>query len=70
MAENKEGLNDYFDKLEEITGKMEEEDITLEDSFNLYADGMKLLKKCSDTIDNVEKKILQLDDEGETHEFE
>ena len=30
---------------------------------------MKLLKLCSDQIDQVEKKMLQIDEEGQIHEF-
>ena len=48
---------------------MEESDVTLEHSFDLYNKGMTLLKKCSKTIDEVEKKVLVLDEDGETHEF-
>ena len=48
---------------------MEEGDVTLEHSFDLYNKGMTLLKKCNETIDEVEKKVLVLDEDGETHEF-
>ena len=30
---------------------------------------MKLLKKCSETIDEVEKKVMILDEDGEAYEF-
>ena len=30
---------------------------------------MNLLKQCSQAIDEVEKKVLVLDENGETHEF-
>ena len=29
----------------------------------------KKLKKCSENIDHVEKQMLQIDEEGHTHEF-
>ena len=48
---------------------MEGEDVTLEDSFRLYHRGMDALKQCSERIDEVEKKMLILDEEGGTHEF-
>ncbi len=50
--------------------QMEAEDISLEESFALYHKGMDLLKSCNDKIDKIEKKMLILDEEGETHEFE
>ena len=42
----------------------------MEESFALYHKGMDLLKSCNDKIDKIEKKMLILDEEGETHEFE
>ncbi len=67
--EKKESLEEMFQKLDETVIKMEKEDLSLEDSFALYYRGMELLKKCNETIDQVEKKILVLDEKGETHEF-
>lgn len=49
---------------------MEAEDISLEESFELYHKGMDMLKSCNDKIDKIEKKMLVLDEEGEVHEFE
>ncbi|MDY2613624.1 MAG: exodeoxyribonuclease VII small subunit [Lachnospiraceae bacterium] len=71
QAELQEGQNleDLFGQLEDTIQKMEKEEISLEDSFQLYHKGMDLLKQCNDKIDKVEKKMLILDEEGETHEF-
>ena len=68
--EKKESLEEMFAVLEKTVNQMETEELSLEDSFSLYHKGMDLLKKCSSTIDQVEKKMLVLDEEGETHEFE
>lgn len=65
-----ETLDQTFGRLEELVGRMEAEDISLEESFALYHKGMDLLKFCNDKIDKIEKKMLILDEEGETHEFE
>lgn len=65
MSEDKKTLENAFEELEEILAKLEEEDITLEDSFNLYQEGMKLLKYCNNSIDKVEKQLIIL---GETNE--
>ena len=62
-------LEDMFADLEGVIGKMEGTDVTLEQSFELYNQGMELLKKCSQAIDTVEKKVLVLDEDGEKHEF-
>ena len=70
MSEKKkENLEEMFKDLEELIGKMENEEITLEQTFDLYNNGLELLKKCNLSIDDVEKKVLVLDENGETDEF-
>lgn len=70
MSEKKkENLEEMFKDLEELIRKMENEEITLEQTFDLYNNGMELLKKCNLSIDEVEKKVLVLDENGETDEF-
>lgn len=67
--EKKENLEQKFQALEEVIEKLEGEDVTLEQSFDLYNKGMTLLKNCTRMIDEVEKKVLVLGENGETHEF-
>jgi len=62
-------LNDIFGELEEVIKGLEAEDVSLEDSFRLYHSGIDMLRKCSDKVDRIEKEMLVLDEEGETHEF-
>ena len=74
MSEGKDAvqentLEEQFQSLEEIINRLEREEVSLEESFQLYHRGMELLKKCNDTIDTVEKKVLMLDENGEVHEF-
>ena len=57
-------------EIEDILEKMDEQDISLEDSFLLYEKGMKKLKMCNDRIDQVEKKMLVINEQGELDEFE
>lgn len=61
-------LEQVFSELEDVISKMEVED-SLEESFKLYHKGMDMLKVCSDKIDKVEKQMLLLDEDGETHDF-
>ena len=49
--------------------KLENRDTSLEDSFILYRQGMELLKLCSGKLDTVEKKMLQLNEDGTFSEF-
>lgn len=62
-------LEEAFDKLDEMLSELESEDISLEESFQKYEQGMKLLKYCDETIEQVEKKVLLLQENGETDEF-
>lgn len=68
-TDKKENLEEMFQDLEKVIKDMENSDVTLEQSFDLYNRGMNILKECSRTIDEVEKKVLVLDEDGETHEF-
>ena len=49
---------------EEILAKLEDEEIGLEASFQLYQEGMKLLKSCNAAVDKVEKKLIILEEEA------
>ena len=70
IRENQElNLEEAFGMLEETVADLEREDISLEDSFLVYQRGMELLKKCNQAIDKIEKKVLVLEEDGETHEF-
>lgn len=63
-------IEESFDYLDEVIEKMEDEDITLEESFSLYEKGMKVLKEASEAIDEVEKKVKLIDNEGKTEDFD
>lgn len=62
-------LEENFARLEETIGRLENEDITLEEAFSAYSEGMHLLKRCNDQIDRVEKQVLKLNEEGKLEEF-
>lgn len=62
-------LEEQLRLLEEVVNRLEREEISLEESFRLYHKGMDLLKQCNETIDTVEKQVLMLDENGETHGF-
>ena len=69
VTEERQSLEDMVAQLEGGIAEMEKDGISLEHSFDLYNKGMGLLKECSKSIDEVEKKVLILDEDGETHEF-
>lgn len=62
-------LEQTFERLEDMIAELEQEDVSLEESFKLYREGMKLIKSCNDKIDNVEKEVLKLNENGELDEF-
>lgn len=71
MGEEKKmpGLEENFTRLEELIGKLEQEDISLEEAFLTYSEGMAVLKQCNGQIDRVEKQVLKLSEEGQLEEF-
>lgn len=68
-TDNEKNIKDVFQELDVIAEKLESSDTSLEDSFRLYKKGMELLKYCSGKLDTVEKKMLQMDEDGTLREF-
>ena len=67
MAKKKEEkltLEEALQKLEEAVTRLQSDEISLEESFQVYQQGMEYVKFCSQTIDQVEKKVLMLNQEG------
>ncbi len=75
MAKEKNGeeqeltLEESFARLDELVEKLEDRDVPLEESFQIYKEGMDLLKKCNEKIDLVEKKMRQINEDGQLGEF-
>lgn len=57
MAENEKKLETALGELNEIISKMDRPDLPLEESFELYSQGIKLVEFCNEKIDKVEKEI-------------
>ena len=60
MAKGKFSMEDAFSELDEIISALEEPDVRLADSMNLYKKGVKLLEKCHIALDKTEKEIIIL----------
>ena len=71
MAEITEAktIEEVFQELDNLAVKLEDSETSLEDSFRFYKEGMELLKYCSEKLDTVEKKMLQMDEDGTLREF-
>ena len=68
--EDKLSLEQILEKLDITIEKLQSGDVSLEESFELYKKGMDYVKLCSETIDQVEKKVLMLNQEGTLDELE
>lgn len=62
-------IEEAFNKLDKLAEKLEARETSLEDSFQLYSQGMELLKYCSGKLDTVEKKMMQMNEDGTLSEF-
>lgn len=56
-------IEESFEQLDTIIGSLQQGDLSLEESFQKYEEGMKLIKHCSVTIDKVEKKLEIIEQE-------
>ena len=72
MAEKQEklSLEEVLEKLDETITKLQSNEVTLEESFDLYKEVMDYVKLCNETIEQVEKKVLMLNQEGTLDELE
>ena len=59
-----------FDLLEQITNQMENNDIGLEESFELYKKGMEEIAYINSKIEETEKKVLELQNDGSLKVFD
>lgn len=57
MNENKKSVEESFNEIESIIAEMQKEDVTLDRSFELYNQGLKLIKECNGKLDSMEKQI-------------
>lgn len=63
-------LEEKLAKLDAMTEQLRKEDITLEESFSLYKDGMELIKQCNADIDRVEKQVQILNADGQVTDWD
>ena len=70
MKEEK-NFEELMKDLEEITNKLEKEDLSLDESVDLFEKGMKISKECNEKLEKAEKRITILinSETGEEKEF-
>lgn len=54
-----------IEKLEKIVADIESGEVSLEQSIEQYADGMKLIETCRSILDDAEQKIKVLSETGD-----
>lgn len=59
-------FKDALQKLEEITAKLQDEDIELEESINLFEEATFLSKLCNEKLNKAEEKLLILTKNNDT----
>ena len=63
------GLEERFAAIESILDQMEDENVTLDESFELYKKGMEQIKAANQALDQIEKAMLVMNESGELEEF-
>ncbi|MGX9976281.1 exodeoxyribonuclease VII small subunit [Staphylococcus gallinarum] len=58
--ENNQSFEDMMTELEGIVNKLDNENVSLEDSLSLYQRGMTLSAKCDETLKDAEQKVNDL----------
>ena len=53
-------FEELIEKLEEITNKLEKEQLSLDESVKLFEEGMKISKACNSKLEDAEKRITIL----------
>ena len=57
-------LEETFEKIDEVMEKLSDDSLPLEESFSVYKEGMQLLDNCKKVIEDVEKKVAKLEENG------
>ncbi len=63
-------LEDALAELEDITNKIEEGDLSLDESLALFEQGIALTRLCSSKLETARQKIEKLVEENKTEEME
>ena len=58
-------FEEMMENLEKISSELENGNLTLDETMTKFEEGMKLSKKCSEILDNAEKKIKILINNGD-----
>lgn len=62
-------FEEAVENLDKVVKNLSDPELSLDDAFKSYEEGVQLLKHCNDTLDKVEKKVMLINDNGETSIF-
>jgi len=62
-------LEERFEHIEEIISEMETGEVSLDKSFELYKNGLEEIKLANAMLDDMEKAMLILNEDGSLEEF-
>ena len=62
-------LEESLEQLEQVMEELGSPELSLEESFAKYKQGMDLLLQCNQAIDKVEKELMILEENGISDEF-
>lgn len=62
-------LEERFAHLEQIVARMENADVSLDETFELYKKGLDEVKSANDMVQGMEKAMLVLNSDGQLEEF-
>ena len=62
-------LEASLDQLEQVMQELSSSELSLEESFTKYKQGMDLLLKCNQALDKVEIELMILEENGISDEF-
>ena len=71
MSKSEKNFEELITELEDITNKLEKDNLTLYDSVQLFEKGMKISKECNEKLESAEKRITMLinAETGEEEDF-
>ena len=60
MSKSEKNFEELITELEDITNKLEKDNLTLDDSVQLFEKRMKISKECNEKLESAEKRITML----------
>ena len=69
MSDKKRSLEEQFEDIEGIINQMEKQDNSLDKTFELYKSGLEKIKAANSMLDDMEKTMMLMNEDGTLEEF-